>query len=65
MEFFFQIENPEDYLHIDLSKTTHGKEEIAEFGFKDPSTIHLLPQFLTTAKFDEVTLSTPQIFDYL
>lgn len=65
MEFFFQIDNPKDYLHIDLSKTTHGEEEIAEYGFIDPAAMRVLPEFLTTAKFDEASLATPQIFNYL
>lgn len=65
LEFFFQIENPEDYLHIDLRKTSHGNDEIAEYGFKDPGTLQLLPQFLSNAKFDEATLSRTQIFNYL
>ena len=65
MEFFFQIDNPKDYLKIDLSKTTHGEKEIAEYGFIDPSTKKVLPEFLTTAHFDEASLSTPQIFNYL
>src|SRR6476620_9906846 len=28
LEFFFHITNAEDYLHIDLSKTSHGEAEI-------------------------------------
>ena len=48
LEFFFHIENPEDYRHVDLAKTTHGTEEIEEIGFVDPGTTHILPDFLTT-----------------
>jgi 8-oxo-dGTP diphosphatase len=48
LEFFFHIVNADDYLHIDLSKTTHGQEEIAEIGFVDPATTAILPKFLTT-----------------
>jgi 8-oxo-dGTP diphosphatase len=65
MEFFFQINNAEDYLKIDLSKTTHGETEIEEYGFIDPSTKRVLPEFLQSAKFDEVSLATPQVFNYL
>ncbi len=65
MEFFFQIDNPRDYLKIDLSKTTHGEQEIAEYGFIDPSSKNVLPDFLKSAAFDEKTLSTPQLFNYL
>jgi 8-oxo-dGTP pyrophosphatase MutT (NUDIX family) len=36
MEFFFNILNPEDYLHVDLSKTTHGQEEIEQIALHRP-----------------------------
>lgn len=46
-EFFFNIENVEDYTKIDLSATTHGEEEIAEIGFFDPRDLDIvLPEFL-------------------
>jgi 8-oxo-dGTP diphosphatase len=48
LEFFFHITNGEDYLEIDLSKTTHGLEEIEEIGFIDPANNHVLPEFLKT-----------------
>ena len=48
LEFFFHVTNSEDYLHIDLSKTTHGAEEIAEIGFVNPAATKILPEFLTT-----------------
>jgi 8-oxo-dGTP diphosphatase len=53
LEFFFHITNSQDYLSIDLSKTTHGVEEIAEIGFVDPATIHILPEFLSTEALSE------------
>jgi ADP-ribose pyrophosphatase YjhB (NUDIX family) len=53
LEFFFHVINSEDYLHINLSKTTHGEEEIAEIAFVDPATTHVLPEFLTTEALDE------------
>jgi 8-oxo-dGTP diphosphatase len=53
LEFFFHITNSEDYLHIDLAKTTHGLEEIEEIGFIDPATTHLLPEFLKTEPLDD------------
>jgi ADP-ribose pyrophosphatase YjhB (NUDIX family) len=46
IEFFFHVENPDDFLEIDLESTTHGVEEIAEHGFIDPRTEHVLPAFL-------------------
>jgi 8-oxo-dGTP pyrophosphatase MutT (NUDIX family) len=48
IEFFFHITNSEDYLSIDLAKSTHGLEEIEEIEFVDPATTHILPEFLKT-----------------
>lgn len=57
LEFFFNIENPEDYLHVDLSKTTHGPAEIEAIDFVDPATTHILPEFLTTDNVAEFVAS--------
>lgn len=48
LEFFFHIINGQDYLQVDLSKTSHGEKEIAEIAYVDPKTTHILPDFLTT-----------------
>lgn len=46
-EFFFKIDNPQDYYEIDLDKTTHGAIEIAEIGMLNPRTLEgVLPEFL-------------------
>ena len=47
LEFFFSIANWQDYQNIDLEKTSHGVEEVAECGFVDPKTTKILPSFLT------------------
>lgn len=47
-EFFFEVKNVDDYLDVDLSKTSHGEAEIATIGFFDPRTVtNLLPAFLS------------------
>lgn len=46
IEFFFHIENPDDFQKIDLSETSHGHLEIKECGFIDPKTSDVLPKFL-------------------
>lgn len=51
-ELFFHIENPEDYVNIDLTKTTHGTTEIEEVAFIDPKTPNLLPKFLQTEQLE-------------
>jgi ADP-ribose pyrophosphatase YjhB (NUDIX family) len=48
LEFFFHIENAQDYKNVDLAKTTHGTKEIEAIDFVDPKTTHILPEFLTT-----------------
>jgi len=47
LEFFFHVTNAQDYLNIDLSKTTHGHLEIDEIAFIDVATSYVLPAFLT------------------
>lgn len=47
LEFFFLIENPEDFKGADPSKTTHGPAEIEAIDFVDPKTTRILPEFLT------------------
>jgi len=65
IEFFFLINNPDDYQNIDLNKSTHGLNEIEEFGFINPTSETVLPEFLTTEKFDDLLESAPKIFSYL
>lgn len=43
LEFFFHIENPEDFTHIDLANTTHGLAEISRIEFIDPKQEYILP----------------------
>ena len=57
LEFFFHIENPEDYTKFDLSKTTHGQKEIQAVDFVDPATTHILPTFLTAESLAEFIAS--------
>lgn len=48
MEFFFHIENADDYQNIDLAATTHGEEEIEQVEFIAPREHFVLPKFLQT-----------------
>lgn len=52
LEFFFHIENPDDYTDIDLSKTTHGEAEVTNVEFVDPRSHHILPALLQTVDLD-------------
>lgn len=46
IEFFFHIENADDFESIDLSKSSHGEQEIAEYGFIDPHAVDYKPSIL-------------------
>jgi 8-oxo-dGTP pyrophosphatase MutT (NUDIX family) len=46
LEFFFHIENSEDYKIIDLAATSHGDLEVAHCEFVDPASHHVLPLLL-------------------
>lgn len=50
LEFFFHIENADDYEVIDLESTSHGTLEVAEFGFIDPTEKNMLPTILQTSE---------------
>lgn len=66
LEFFFHVKNTEDYLRIDLEKTTHGALEIAEIDFVNPITTPILPAFLMTESLlSKISShSPPTIFSY-
>lgn len=66
LEFFFDVTNSSDYLHVDLTQTTHGTEEIAEIRFINPSTDNLLPHFLTEVSLpDDISVGMTRYFNYL
>lgn len=48
LEFFFHIENADDYRSVDLSTTTHGHLELSRCGFIGPASEYVLPDFLQT-----------------
>lgn len=47
LEFFFHIENPNDFETID-ENASHFEAEILNYGFIDPATSNVLPVFLQT-----------------
>jgi hypothetical protein len=64
LEFFFHIENPDDYKEIDLSKTTHGEAEVANVAFVDPRSHHVLPALLQTVDLDNyIKVAMPVLVD--
>ncbi len=61
-EFFFRVNNWQDFNNVDLSRTTHGTAEIVECGFIDVKTVKMLPTFLQQV---DLTVDGPvQIFGY-
>lgn len=66
LEFFFHVTNNEDYAHIDLAKTTHGANEIAEIDFIEPASNRVLPDFLTKVDLaSDIALGQTQFFNSL
>jgi 8-oxo-dGTP diphosphatase len=67
MEFFFHITNAQDYTHIDLTKSTHGMEEIAAVDFIEPAGAQLLPTFLATEDLiaQVATPQPPKLFSFV
>lgn len=60
LEFFFHIQNPEDYQAIDLTQSTHGSIELEKCEFIDPSQENILPAFLQTIDIDHyITTNQP------
>lgn len=63
LEFFFLIENADDYENIHLEETSHGVQEVAEFGFVDPSEKNILPKVLQTSEImDAMQNERPTLF---
>lgn len=64
LEFFFHIENPDDFLQIDLSSTTHGDDEIAHIEFIDPAREILYPPFLSEISFEDYITGNKPVYLY-
>jgi len=66
IEMFFNIINVTDFENIDLAKTTHGLEEIADIDFIDASKETILPKFLSEIDFANFDPNSPtKFFSYL
>lgn len=66
LEFFYHVTNVDDYETIDLANTSHGEIEVAEYGFIDPTTENILPEFLQTADIaKDIEAGQMQEFSYL
>lgn len=65
LEFFFHVTNAHDFMTIDLSKTTHGKDEIEIIDFIDAASQNILPAFLQTESFAIISDQPTKFFSYL
>ncbi|MEI6228551.1 MAG: NUDIX hydrolase [Candidatus Saccharibacteria bacterium] len=68
LEFFFHIKNANDYENIDLTKTSHGVEEIKQVEFIDPSDtseLPLYPQFLQTIDIADYIKNDKPVFIFV
>jgi 8-oxo-dGTP pyrophosphatase MutT (NUDIX family) len=62
LEFFFNIENVDDYNNISLEQTTHGIAEIKRVDFIDAATNDILPSFLRTINIQDYVENTNPVF---
>jgi 8-oxo-dGTP pyrophosphatase MutT (NUDIX family) len=65
IEFFFLVTNADDFIDIDLSKTTHGQKEIAQMGFVDPKQVYVLPKFLKDIDCRDLKNVPTKFYNYL
>jgi len=57
LELFFSIENPDDFVNINLENTTHGHIELALCEYVDPKSVTLYPVFLQTINIEKYVTS--------
>lgn len=62
LEFFFHIENADDFNEIILEETTHGLLEIKKVDFIDPKHNNLLPDFLQTIDIKDYIVNNKPVF---
>lgn len=64
LEFFFHIENPDDFNAIHLEETSHGTLEVSRCGFVDPKTSVVLPKFLQTVDIESYISGSKPVYVY-
>ena len=64
LEFFFHIENTEDYENIDLNATTHGALELAETAFVTPADHVIKPTFLRDIDYKDYIENDRPVYFY-
>lgn len=64
LEFFFHIENADDYHTIDLEKTSHGVAEVEHCDFINPQKENILPAFLQTIDVESYVTGDKPVYFY-
>ena len=64
LEFFFNIENVDDYEIIDLDQTSHGLLELTRYEYVDPTQNLVLPAFLQTIDIKAAIESDQPVYIY-
>ena len=59
LEFFFLVENSDDFAVIDFSASSHGLAELAACEFIDPKQERVLPRFISEIALGDY-IATPQ-----
>ena len=61
--FVFAVGGVEDFRVIDITKTTHGEKEVAEFGFIDRTASNIAPEWVKGDEFmNSMRSTTPVVF---
>ena len=61
--FVFAVSNVENFCAIDITKTTHGEKEVAEFGFIDRTASNIAPEWVKGDEFmNSIRNTTPVVF---
>lgn len=63
LEFFYHIENPDDYEHID-ENASHFDAEIFDCAFVDPKATTVLPAFLSTLDIASYIEGTKPVYHF-
>lgn len=60
LEFFFLIDNPEDFIRVDTRTSSHGAAEISEIAFINPGVEIIRPAFLQEVNLEQlITTNMP------
>ena len=65
LEFFFHVTNAGDFIDIDLTQSTHGLQEIAQFGFIKTDAETVFPEFLKSEDFTNLDNQPTKFFSSL